>query len=535
MLNMIVKILEVIRKSKDNKKKYLFALIGSASICSVLFFSNTLLFNQIPEVQNFDEVIPIRVIQHMDQSSTLDTDWNIKGLPDYFRRVHFNFSGYLIAAYAYVSVVKPSAISNDIELLTQLRQFSRLSMLGVIFLVFLCVRQLWGIGYGALAAVAVMLAPLLFQDAHYARPEAFGTLLFTTCFALALAFERNARWEASRILLILLICGFLSSIKITYISATLFCVPLMQRNYSPFVDRKLLHTRALSIVALAVTGLLALPLGFYIGAPYALAHPGTYWEGMEALRVQYSGPHPPYSLGLWTWFGQLGYIASYFGTTLGILALALHCIGYINREAKNVMMAYLVIVIATITFFANQHVFFERNFSHLVPVFLILTVGGIRVVVNSIRTHRIPATALEATRAGAALGLFTISQVPPIHISGELRHYFSVDNVAMMHVKLQTAIDTAVRGSGASKVIQVDYPHVFRSSLPNEHACVLYQAVTYGDYWSRKFIANLPATIVVADYIPSRFINVPTSTLQTYHSATIYLLYDDRFCNPDNL
>jgi hypothetical protein len=213
----------------------------------------------------------------------------------------------------------------------------------------------------------------------------------------------------------------------------------------------------------------------------------------------------------------------------------LHCIGYTNREAKSVMMACLVIVIATIAFFTNQHVFFERNFSHLVPVFLILAIGGIRAAVKLIRTKKMPDAALEATRAVAALGLFTISQATPIHISGELRHYFSINDVAITRMKLQAAIDLAMRASGAGKVIQVDYPLVFRSSLPNEHACVLYQVVTYGDYWSRKFIASLPATIVVADYISSRFISVPTSTLQTYHSATIYLLYDNRFCSPNNL
>jgi hypothetical protein len=467
----------------------------------------------------------------MEQSATLDTDWNINGLPDYFRRVHYNFSGYLMATYAYVSIVKPKAISNDIELLAQLRQFSRLSMLGVILLVYLCTRQLWGSGYGALAAVAVLLAPLLFQDAHYARPEAFGTLLFTTCFALALAFERDARWETLRILLILLICGFLSSIKITYISAAIFCIPLIQRNHSPFANRKSFRTRALSSIALAVTGLLTLSLGFYIGAPYALAHPGTYWDGMEALRVQYSGLHPPYSLGTWTWFRQLGYIAKYFGTTLGILALLLHCVGYINREAKSVMTAYLVIALTTIAVFTNQHVFFERNFSHLVPVFLILTIGGVRVLASLVHAHKFPVAALRATRAGAALGLFTVSQVTPIHITGKLRHCFSVEDVAMMHAELQATIDSAVRSSGAIKVIQVEYDHVFRSSLPNENTCVIYQAVTYGDYWSRKFIKNLPTTVVVASYIPSRFITVPTSTMQTYHSPTIYLMYDTRFCN----
>lgn len=517
--------------NSGNKLKALKQVLAWACLILLLLLANRLLVDQIPWPQTPDEIIPVRVIQHMKSSHSLDTDWaHAQELPDYFRRVHFNFSGYIMAAAAFTTVTHTQP--DVVDLLSRLRMFSRLSTIALLLLVFITTRRLFGNGFALLAACAILTAPLLYQDAHYTRPEAFGTLLFTCCFALAINGHESTRKDILRLMAIAALSGFLVSIKVTYAAAILFGTPLLWRViYKHDTDQVLWQRSAMLVVPAA----LLFVVGFGVGAPYALRHLHTFFDGIAVLQHQYSGMgNPPASRPEYHFFAQLGWIFSYFAAILGWLAFPLHILGYFNRDLnarqRHALYAYLAITVCTVLLFAHEHVFFERNFSHLVPAFLIISIGGLRLVATRFFSHTPRVRLLHSTVVAA---LFVAWQYTPVQVSARLNRTFSLNRVQADAHKYHEFVNNAVHNIGATKVISVGFYYVFRNTLPQAPtgACVLYDVTTYGDPWSQKFVADLPVSFRIAHYLPSLFANMPVSTLQVYQSPTHYLIYDSKSCH----
>jgi hypothetical protein len=490
-----------------------------------LYFANGFLINEIPGLQNPDEIIPMRSIQHMAQTHKLDTDWAHADLWEGFQRVHFNFSGYLLAAYAYTSGADPGAIAMDGPLLSVLRQFSAVSTLALLALTFLLIRPLWGAGYAMLAALAVLLAPLTFQDAHYARPESLGALIFTACFLVAAQDAGSIARDTSRTLLICVMCGFLVSIKVTYAPAMLFAVSLMASHVS---GNAATWRRILFVVAAGAGAFLA---GAGLGAPYALMHPAAYLDGLHALQAQYAGFHAPHSLQRYSIGQQTSWIFAYFLSTIGAAALLLHPMGYLNPRGRAAMLAFFAIAGITVAFFACQHVFFERNLSHLLPCFMIIAVGGIRSAANLAMSSR--TAGRPSFNAGSVVLtalLFVLMVKTSFGMVRELRDVFSTESVQAEREVIDAHVQRVANRIGAIHVIEVSYPQVIAGDLSAATECTVYKVSTYGDDWSRQFMTSVSESTKIDHIQRSRFADVPTSTLHTYHSPTIYLMHNPDLC-----
>lgn len=514
------------------KTKVLPRISSWVCLIALLLLANSLLINQVPSRQTPDEIIPVQVIKHMRTSGSLDTDWaHVQTFPDYFKRVHFNFSGYIMAAAAFAAITRTPA--NDGSLLSCLRLFSRLCMLALLLLVFIVARRLWGDGYALLATCATLTAPLLFQDAHYARPEAFGTLLFTCALALAACGNGSNRRDFLRLVLIAALSGFLVSIKITYAAAAVFGAPVLWRCTHRRGSNNVCWQRVTLLVLLTVVLFAA---GFAAGAPYALRSPQVFLDGLIALSNQYGGGHPPHSRPDYQFLNQFGWIGGYFTATLGWLVMPLHALGYLNRDVntqqRQALLAYLTIATITVLFFAHEHVFFERNFSHLLPGFLIIAAGGVKWLSTILLADVLATETLSVRRATIAI-VFALWQFTPVRVSSHLHRTFSKRGVSADARKHEQMVQATSREIGAVQIKSVDFFYVFRDLLPPvpTGVCVLYDVATYGDPWSQRFIAGLKPPYHIASKTPSLFSDVPTSTLQTYQSATHYLVYDAKLCH----
>jgi hypothetical protein len=476
---------------------------------------------------NPDELIPAQVIAHMQATGTLDTDWAHAQFPPYLRdylKVHYNFSGYIIASWSYIRLLQPDALSSQIATIGALQLFSHLCDVMLTLIVLFFTRRWWGNFYATLAAIGVFIEPTLFQDAHYARPEALGSLLFTTCFFIAAAVERSAlpRRAVTGLFATAFITGFLASIKITYLASGLFCLVPLATTAKDMTPR---HARR--IAAYLAGAALLMIAGFALGAPGAVGRPMVYMEGLHALTTQYAHLHPPFSLADYSFTGQVAWIWGYFAATMGILILIAHPFGYLCRDIPRLTArVFLAMMIFTTLLFIHQHVFFERNFSHLLPAFVIIAIGGLRVI---------SATAARRVGTGRMAGilvtaLFAVSQVNAFDVSRSLWKEFKSVTWQKHQAQREAAADAAASRIGARKIIDVGYSDVFDNRVPPDNDCVLYKVVDYDDDWSRRFLASHASTFAQAGTLPSAFSHVPTSTLWTYHSPTVHLMYNPGRC-----
>ncbi len=497
----------------------------------ILVLANQWLTDQVASRQTPDEIIPVGVIQQMRASHSVNTDWaTVPTFPTYFKRVHFNFSGYILAAAAFTDAT--ATPSDRSGLLTGVRLFSQLCTLALLILVFAISRSLWGSGYALLAVCATLTAPLLFQDAHYARPEAFGTLLFTFCMWLALPGRRTSiRSDVIHLMALAMVCGFLVSIKVTYAAAALFGLPIGWRVHCMHSGHP--SRRAIALGALVLILVVA---GFAVGAPYAVREPRLYLDGITALAHQYHNGNPPDSLMNHSFIRQLGWISDYFVATLGLIVFPLHAIGYANRgtdpSRRLVLLTYLLALIATVIFFARQNVFFERNFSHLIPGFMIIAAGGTKWLVGKLAGNRVHYA--RAWIVALSIVILVVAwQLIPIGISKAVRYTFSAHGVRSIQARYQQLVAQTAKQVGATRVQGVGFASVFRDALPtNDHtpACILYSVIDYGDPWSQRFVSNLPAGYRIAAWDRSLFWKLPPSTLQVYQSPTHVFIYNPRDC-----
>lgn len=493
----------------------------------LLFVANRYMINESGDVQNVDEFIPLHVVQHMHASGTLDTDWAHSDLPEEFRRVHFNFSGYILSAYAFTRIVAPASLTSEELLLSRLRQFSRFATLALAVLSFLMLKREIGMGYAFVASIAVLLAPLTFQDAHYARPEALGTLLFTACFLLSLQTPGSRRREIVRAMTILCIAGFLTSIKLTYALAAAFALPVAYR----FLPGRALAVKSTVFFPAAVlAGMACFVACAAAGAPYAFAHPGIYREGLAALRTQYQGLHPPHSLSHYSFIGESTWISSYFVGILGWPLLLLHPLGYVPAKTRPALLVFAAIASCMLLTFALQHVFFERNLSHLVPSFIIVSLIGVQWAFRQIANVSTPTSSRTALIVAAQVIAMVLVLRTPFMTTADVRRVFQMKYIERDREDLDRHIQAAESRVGADKVVDVGYVSVLFNDLPASPGCVLYKITTYRDDWSRRFVDRLRATMTI-DYVrPSRFSRLANSTLYTYHSASIYLAHSDDAC-----
>ncbi|KAF1720561.1 hypothetical protein [Pseudoxanthomonas wuyuanensis] len=498
---------------------------------AILYFGNGFYRNKTADLwAHPDQAIPVKVLQSMHARSDLDTDWAKADLPEYFRVCRYNFSGYLIAAYAIIRFNQPDAFTDDLRLNVELRRISRVFSTLTLLLVFLLLATKRGIPAGVACALAVASVPQLLQDANYARPEALSTFCFTLCFAICLLRPMTTVRRSIALTAVALLSGFLASIKITYAVTALFLIPIVVDQWSHSRDHGVRITTLGLIIALATVGLM---VGFVIGAPATLLDPAGYLDGLQALQRQYAVGHPPHGRIEAGMFSQGAAIAGYYLAALGALPLLLHLAGYVGKGLNSAKYAYLAILIITLGGFLLQKVFFERNFSLLLPSFVIIAIVGLDNLVQWLGRWLPKPIWSSWPQAVLSAFLLLFCWSSAFLVTRDLAAFFDRRPYLAMRESREAFSGEVMIRIGATSLSRLSFADVHAKRYPKGETCALYSVSTFNDDWSSRFLRDLPARFRIVDTIASTFSGIPVSTLHTYHSPTDYLFIDASQCEED--
>src|SRR4051812_38382282 len=233
---------------------------------------------------NQDELIPLRLAEAMSARGTLDPNWNWADL-GILKYDSYNFYFYNLLAFF---VIKPAQWLG-LPALGALRVANIVMQLATLWLARGTLRRIGGDMRSQLFACALIaVAPGLVQDAYMARPESL-IYLFTALLIWVLTLDIALTYRMASVGLVL---GAGIAVKVTFASAGLLVlVPLAEQ----WRERSL---REWGVCA-AVLGFCT-AVAFAIAAPYALFHPLVYLNGLAQLAQQYSNPHPPHSLPVYS-------------------------------------------------------------------------------------------------------------------------------------------------------------------------------------------------------------------------------------------
>jgi ribosomal protein S18 acetylase RimI-like enzyme len=349
-----------------------------------------------------DETITVEVVGHMRSSGDWDTNWaKAPGLESSYRYDQYNFSSYIYGTFFFYRAVK--AVPGLEEWRSRdggfwvYRMFSALLGTVVVAQTGWLGRRLAGPRAGLVAGALAAVVPLLVQDAHYIRPEAFVTVLTLAAVSWSLP---GGRWTRLKMFAAAVAVGLGVAAKVSLLPLAL--VPLVPALVQGSAGR----SRArLAAGALALVGA-GLAVGFAAGAPGALLHPEVFAGGVRHLAAQYAGLHPPHSNLAGGWVaGKLG---GYFAATLGwplVLAGGLGAAWLVGKRrcAEAGMLAGPVVFFAG--YFCTRTVFFERNLSHVVPLFCVLAAVGLTALGNRLVRY-VGGNASYAVAAVLALALW---------------------------------------------------------------------------------------------------------------------------------
>ncbi len=456
-----------------------------------------------------DEVITAEVVGHMRQSGDWDTNWAKANLEPGLRYDQYNFSAHLYGTYFFYRLAKlvpGTAAWRSADGGWYVYRF--FSVLLATFAVWqtLCLgRKLAGPGVALAAAGLVVVQPLLVQDAHYARPEAFVTTLM---LALVACCWPEPGFRPARMIAAGFIVGLLVATKVSMlVLGWLPLVPWLATAGGGRARWGWLAGLPLAIVA-----------GFAAGAPGAVAHPAAYWHGVRYLMTQYSGLHLPHSHLDGSAVADMQ--GAYFRATLGWPALCAFAVGAVALGAGRKWRALALLVGPVALFagyFASRSVFFERNVSHVLPLFALVAAYGLHVATRALTRAR-PTFYVAALTAGLALLLYrplTIS-LPLVAVEfsgrGGERHAVFEKRIRALHPEAEFRSASVVSPGPLEEIAA----HFRRSAQP-----VLFRVNDYPDDAS---IANLAALerrfdckVVAQD--PGTFPSLPMCTLLTYHSS----------------
>jgi len=459
-----------------------------------------------------DEAITVEVVGHMRQSGDWDTNWaKATKLEEGFRYNQYNFSSHLFATFGFYRLMKvlpgTSSWRSEREGFFVYRFFSVLLASLVVGQTLRLAGHLggWGamLGAGWLVAVAVQLV----QDAHYSRPEAFVTML--TLAAVGACWPR-AKVQPSAVLGGAVLVGLLVACKISML--LLVWLPLV-----PVLTGEVKARMKGWLAALILSGLFA---GFTLGAPGAVANPAALVNGIEFLMNQYAGLHPPHSHLNEGWVADL--LGGYYVATLGWPLLICGAVGggvlvWRRRWAELALVGGPVVLFTG--YFATRTVFFERNLSHVLPLFLVLAAVGAAALVEAIGGRvRAPGWAL----AVAASGVFAVCAVPGLRLTAPLLAEEFSGAGSDRHMAFEAALKQRYPGGEWKEVSLLnDGPLIeLAARLKADRRPVLLRITDYNDEWSaynlKTFAARFDAKLV-AD-CPGNFVRVPVCTLHTYHS-----------------
>jgi 4-amino-4-deoxy-L-arabinose transferase-like glycosyltransferase len=313
-----------------------------------------------PKTYFADELIPHAVVQHMQDTHTLDTnwehaDWRGDFAGGFYKLQQYNFSSYHTTLF----FLRSFAGFLHLDTLTDLafyRITSLVFQLVTLMLIFLTAKQLGGYACGLLAAAFFAVMPQPVIDAHYARPESFVMLL--VMMAAWLALRANTTRLLRYHLLAAGIWGVAFACKVSFAPMALLAVLQLQ-------------WRAVSVVNF-LAWLFAFFVGILLSAPYVVMDPVGFLHGIQLLLGQYNDNVPPAD-----WLDTVlpsarelfPYVIGFFGWPAIFL-----CVVSLFITASVLRLVVQLSWLATLVYvliFSHATVFFERNLSHLVPLWAI--------------------------------------------------------------------------------------------------------------------------------------------------------------------
>lgn len=459
-------------------------------------------------LQQPDEQITVEVVRHMRQSGDWDVNWIKANVSPDLKYDQYNFSSHLYATYFFYRGVKLvpglDAWRGEREGFLVYRFLGAALATAALWLTLVLGRRIggWSAGLGAMALAAA--APLLVQDAHYIRPEPFTTVL--TLGAIVLCWPREAL-SPRRVLGGAFCLGLLVACKISMLLiAWLPLVPLIANG------RRTASFRW----GVGLGSLAALAAGFALGAPGALLHPEAFANGIRYLATQYAGQHPPHS--------HLGGAATgdmmlrYFAATLGWPTLAMGLLGAGVLVARRRWLELALVAGPFVLFagyFATRSVFFERNLSHVLPLFLILAGGGVAWAI---------ARAAERLRPLLAIAAFALLAVAPARTSVPLIAVEYAGHGGPLLQAFEQKIHDAHPGAEWKRdILLTPLPlDALATHFRSGGRPVLFRVTDFRDDYTAHNLAGLRTRFEAEEIAiyEGTFPNVPTCTLLTYHSPT---------------
>jgi 4-amino-4-deoxy-L-arabinose transferase-like glycosyltransferase len=482
--------------------------------CAAYIFSRVIGGNAY---QHPDEMITIKVIEHVFSTGHWDTNWALADLPKHFKFDQYNFSSYILTLvviskflYYVIPIFKPHTV-----ITINLRFYSALFHVITILLTYAVGKSLFNSRrIGIVAAWLVAIFPLLFQDSLYTRPESFTTML--TLLLVLLLTRQRQKPQIPWFFIIGGLIGFLVAAKFTFL--VLLALPCIlgfrRRNRSRWFYIQLM-------LALGI----GLGCGFVLGAPYALINWSSYLHGLAFLFSRYTDEARPYGLPHGNILQRLAYSWHYFSAIGAGWFILLAVSGWLLLLKKRLYDVFLVIGLFffVIVYFSIKPVFFERNFSFAIP-FLGMCVGSVifRCIdrLRSKQIIRIVLSGIIVAAVSAPLLLF-LWKLDVVVIAGR-------------YIKQRQALWTELRKQYGGQIKTLGWElndfnlPEWSIRLSKDRQDTIYEIYGANDTYTRNFIAlagrDLDLRVIAELSSPFQANGLPPSTLYTYHAAQLFYL-----------
>jgi Dolichyl-phosphate-mannose-protein mannosyltransferase len=422
----------------------------------------------------------------------------------------YNFSSYLYAdgliAGALANFTPPLSNGRP-DYVWWSRLFSALAGTFAVYLFYLVARRLFGQQTAILAMILIALMPLLIQDSHYARPEAFVLVLIAAAYLFLL------RFDADRDRPICLgyagFCfGLLIACKISMLPMVLLPVLFLAR----LKDRRQ-QMRAIGICAVGTL------LGAFVGVPDAFFHPKAYWHGVQFLREQYaSGTRPHASIDS---TNSIALTAAYFWQTTKLLLLfSLAGALVLARTRRFVLLAAIAgPVVFYLAYFCLQRTFFERNLSHVAPLMAILAAIAITAAGEKL---------VGKTRIAVLSALLVVAAAPAAWVSGKLVFVAMREIPDLRAVPYEIALQQSLRHriDGTMGLFTEGQLDTMLQTAKAANRDVIIRITDYHDGFTRKHLDDLERRTNWREigYFPDVFPDYDVSTLVAYHATSFRYL-----------
>lgn len=449
-----------------------------------------------------DELIPVAVIAHMRESGTPDTNWARTAVREDFRYHQYNFSSYHLAGLAATwRLPLHGERPFDATAVRDLRRLNAVFGGLAVLLAGLIGFRLQGNVAAAFAAVFAAVQVTLMQDALYARPEAFATLLAGLLF---FAVTGAVGWR--RVLVSGGLAGLLLACKISFVVLLPFALASLWLGAEP---GRRVRTAVLFVFAAAA--------GFALGAPYAVLSPSEYLFGVDHLQRQYNGGHWPHGVVGGSLPERLAHSGRYLLETCGLPLLLLFVAGVVQclRSGERRALAYLIGIGATAAWFLQSVVFFERNLSHAMPFAFALAGVGLAWLLS-----KLPG------RPAVAAGLAALAIVLVAWPAALVSHRLLYDALPGRSAAVATTAEADLRASGHA-VIDIGHNLYHAKALAQAFCGHWVQRLQdFGDTRTRQGLDELAAggQMQVLRRVPGPFHGMQVSTLQTYHGGDAVFL-----------